>query len=533
MKNFITASIQFSKRKESLLFLIILITGLNLFGWLSGKMGLTSFSMKFIPIPHSSAVIFIALSVLFLVKMDFEKSTLIISTVLLLIIAIYCSLIFLDFLFNFSWDVEIIFIRNPEKFGNVSIDRMSPITSFLFIMICICILGIRQKNTDIIKYISAGFTLLVLLIASVLLIGYLYKAPVLYGSQFIPVSLPTAISFFLFSITLLRNYEYKFWTFNLVRGNKVTRQLLKSFLPIVVSVVILQGFLISNFSFHKNNPALSVAFILFIVIIITTLLVFRVSATIGSQLHRAEQALKENETQLLQLNVDKDRFISILSHDLINPFNNLLGLSAILKEDIGKLSHDDIEMMVENLNKSAQNTYNLLEDILVWGRAQQGKIPFKPQKLSFEDICTYIEGLFGSIANTKMITIKCYYSNNLSVFADVNMVKTIMRNLVSNSLKFTNKGGIITIHADENSENIVVSVSDNGVGMKAEDLAKLFDLSQVYSTSGTEEEGGTGLGLLICKDFVEKHNGKIWAESSPLTGSDFRFTLPVFDGQSV
>ena len=520
---------QVIKRKESLLFFIIFITGLNLFGWLSGKMGLTSFSIKYIPIPLSSAVVFIALSILFVFNMDSKISLLAKLTVTLfeILIAIYCGLIFLDFLFDFPWDLETIFIRNPETFGNVLIGRMSPITSFSFVLICLTMLGSGHKNPEIIKYFGAGLSLFVLLTSSVLLIGYLYKAPVLYGSQFIPVSLPTAICFFLFSITLLRLYESKYRTFNLIKNNKVTRQLLKSFLPIVISVVILQGFLISNLSFKRSNPALSVAFILFIVIIITVILIFRISAAVGAQLFKAEQTLRENEKQLRQLNVDKDRFISILSHDLINPFNNLLGLSEILKEDVTKLKREEIEQMAVSINRSAQNTYKLLEDILVWIRTQQGKILFKPQNLNFSEICSNVVGILGPIAGSKRIKINCFAVKDTSVFADANMVKTIMRNLVSNAIKFTNKGGIISINVEENSESVMVSVSDNGVGIKPEDLTKLFDISKVLSTSGTEEETGTGLGLLICKEFVEKHKGKIWVESVPGVGSDFKFTLPL------
>lgn len=517
------------KRKESLLFLIIFITGLNLFGWISGNMGLTSFSIKFIPIPHSSAVVFIALSILFVFDIGPKTSHLAKSAIILfeILIIIYCSLIFLEFLFEFPWDLETIFIKNPATFENVLIGRMSPITSFSFVLICLIMLGSRQKSSELINYIGADLSLLVLLTSSTLLIGYLYQAPVLYGSQFIPVSLPTAICFFLFSITLLRLFELKYWTFNLIKDNKVTRQLLKSFLPIVISVVILQGFLISNFSFHRNNPALSVAFILFIVILITLFLIFRISAAIGAQLLKAEQTLKENEKQLRQLNIDKDRFISILSHDLINPFNNLLGLSEILKEDVTKLKPEEIEEMAVSINRSAQNTYNLLEDILIWIRTQQGKIPFKPQNLIFSDICSNVVGTLDSVATSKNITINCFASKDTSIFADANMVKTIMRNLVSNALKFTYKGGNININVEENPESAIVTVSDNGIGIKPEDLTKLFDISKVLSTSGTEEETGTGLGLLICKEFVEKHNGKIWVESNSGVGSDFKFTLPL------
>jgi PAS domain S-box-containing protein len=648
---------QIMKRKESFLFLILLISGIGLFGWLSGKMGLASFSLKYLPIPHSSAVVFIALSILFFININFEKSRLIKSLVTLsaIIIAFYCSLIFLDFLFNFTWDVENIFIKNPERFGNILKGRMSPITSLMFIFIFASILGIRQNNSNIIKYIGGSFSLLACFASSVLLIGYLYKAPLLYGSKTIPVSLPSAICFLLFSITLLRESELKFWTFNLIEDNKVAHQLLKSFLPIVVFMVILQGFLDTVFSFNDINPPLTTALILLTIVVITIFLVLRVSTIFGVQVQRAGQvvkesesslrnaqeiakmgswewdmvtqktnwsenyfvihgfksteveptfelfrsrihpddvhfldenfasimkdktpsnlelrliqpdgtfkwiqnnifpvieddkliklkgviiditnrkraelALKENERKLLQLNTDKDRFISILSHDLRSPFNNLLGLSEVLTEDIRKLDIVEIEEIAKNINKTAQTTFNLLEDILMWARANSGKIPFNPKTLSLEDICKNTLEIFNQSAKAKNIAINYSVPDHINVFADIDMLKTVLRNLVSNAIKFTNKNGAININAEENDGNVTISVFDNGIGIKPDDLTKLFNISEVLTTKGTAEETGTGLGLLLCKEFVEKHGGKIWVESEVGKGSEFKFTLPRF-----
>jgi signal transduction histidine kinase len=518
------------KRKESTLFFILFIAGIGLFGWLSGKMGLASFSLKYIPIPHSEAVVFIVLSILLFININFEKSRLIKSLVTLsaIIIAFYCSLIFLDFLFNFTWDAENIFIKNPEKFGTVLIGRMSPITALLCICTCIGVLGIQQNNSNKIKYAGGCFSLIVSLISSVLLIGYLYKAPLLYGSQIVPVSLPTSICFLLFSITLLRGYESRFLTFNLIKENKVTRLLLKSFLPIVVLIVILEGFLDTTLSFKDNNPPLTAAIILLIMVFLTVFIISRISRNIGFQLLRAEQALKESEKQLLQLNVDKDRFISILGHDLKSPFNNILGLSEVLTEDIRKLNIDEIEDISNNINKSAIITNHLLEDILMWARTQQGKIPFNPQKLSFADICKNILENLNPNADAKNIVLDYSKVDHLTVFADIDMLKTVLRNLVSNAIKYTNSGGRININAEENSGSVIISVSDNGVGITPDNLAKLFDISEVITTTGTAKETGTGLGLLLCREFVEKHGGKIWVESEVGKGSDFKFTLPIY-----
>ncbi len=240
-----------------------------------------------------------------------------------------------------------------------------------------------------------------------------------------------------------------------------------------------------------------------------------------------ELAIKENEKLLLQLNADKDRFISILSHDLRSPFSNLLGLSDILTEDIRQLNIDEIEKLANQIKSTARSAFNLLEDILLWARTQQGRIPFNPQSISFRDICMNILELLNPNAYAKNLTINYLAQDETNIFADIDMIKTVLRNLLSNAIKYTNIGGEININADENSENIIISVSDNGVGIAPGDLTKLFNISEVLSTRGTENEEGTGLGLLLCKEFVGKHGGKIWAESEVGKGSEFKFTLPV------
>jgi PAS domain S-box-containing protein len=649
MKIINSTFIQLIKRKDLLLFLTLMTAGLSLVGWLTGNLGLASYSIKYIPIAPSNAVILITLTVIFLVNLNFEKSyvskTIVIP--LLLLVTLVCLVIFLNYFFKFTGDIENVIVKNPKKFGNVLLGRMSPISSLLFIFICICILGIRYKNSLIIKYLGASCSLLVFIISSVLLIGYLYEAPLLYGSNIIPVSLPSAICFWLLSITLLRVYESHYWTYNILNHNKVTRLLLKSFLPVVVFIIILQGFLDTVLSFNDINPPLTGAIILLLVIIGTTIIVYRVSAIIGNQLLSAERALekseekfrsimenssdaifitnqkgkyvysnkaasdmlgysateiagktfadisppdkieeysdvfkhiltegkkilteiellkkdgnfistdlsavllpdgtvygscrdiserkkaelslRENEKQLIRLNADKDMFISILGHDLKSPFTSLLGLSGALLEDFNKLNNDEIVYYLNHINKAAQNTYNLLENLLNWTRAQSGKIPFNPQIISFDNICNNTIAVLFPGADAKSITINYNAADITEVFADIDMVKTILRNLVSNAIKFTNKNGVINISTIKTQRGTTISVSDNGIGIEPDNLAKLFDISQVLSTTGTSEETGTGLGLLLCKEFVEKHGGKIWVESEIGKGSIFYFSLP-------
>ena len=242
---------------------------------------------------------------------------------------------------------------------------------------------------------------------------------------------------------------------------------------------------------------------------------------------KAELALVESEGKLYQLNIDKDRFISIIGHDLKNPFNNILGFSEVLTEDIRKLNIDEIEDIAKNINKSARITNKLLEDILMWAKMQQGKVSFKPQNLNFTAICRDTLEILNQVAGVKKISINCLVAENLNVFADNEMLKTVLRNLVSNAIKFTHSDGAIIINAVQDIENVTISVSDNGVGIPPENLAKLFDISQVLTTKGTAEETGTGLGLLLCKEFVQRHDGKIWAEGEEGKGATFYFSLPV------
>jgi signal transduction histidine kinase len=239
--------------------------------------------------------------------------------------------------------------------------------------------------------------------------------------------------------------------------------------------------------------------------------------------------IANNELErLIQLNIDKDHFMSILAHDLKSPFTALLGLSEILIEGIRKLDIDEIEEIASSINKSAQNSYNLLEDLLLWARTQKGKIPFRPQKWGLKDICRQILNILNPIATAKSIKISYFAACEINVYADKEMLKTVLRNLVTNAIKFSHTGGVINISAEKTDSDITISVSDSGIGISNDNIKKLFSISEVLSTKGTAGETGTGLGLLLCKEFIEKHGGKIWVESEAGEGSDFKFTLPIY-----
>ena len=265
--------------------------------------------------------------------------------------------------------------------------------------------------------------------------------------------------------------------------------------------------------------------IVFVSGIFISILLFALSLALLNARHREQQILLLNK-ELEKLNSDKDRFISILGHDLKSPFNTILGFLGLLTKNIRKYSIEKIEMHVNIISDSSKKLYNLLEEILLWARNQTGKLPFEPQELAFNDVCNEVIENLKINAEAKNITIESPSTTETKVFADKNMLKTILRNLISNAIKFTNNGGKIDVFVAQSKVETTIKISDNGIGIDFEKLINLFDFSLIESSAGTENEKGTGIGLMLCKDFIEKHGGKIWAESEVGKGSKFNFTLP-------
>ena len=259
---------------------------------------------------------------------------------------------------------------------------------------------------------------------------------------------------------------------------------------------------------------------LIITALLFTLSIMQIRASIRSR--QIDQLNKELE----RLNSDKDRFIAILSHDLKSPFTAILGFLELLTTGLRKYSLDQIESHLNTINDATKNTFNLLQDLLMWTRAHSGKIPFNPEKISLKDKFDNVMLLMMPAAAAKNIKVEYDAPDNIKVFADKDMLKTILRNLVSNAIKFTHKGGTIKVSAVRENGNTIISVADNGVGIKTDEMNKIFDISKILPSSGTNGEKGSGLGLLLCKEFVETHGGRIWFTSEYGKGSDFRFSLP-------
>ena len=248
---------------------------------------------------------------------------------------------------------------------------------------------------------------------------------------------------------------------------------------------------------------------------------------------QADIALKEREIQLKELNATKDKFFSIIAHDLKSPFNGIIGISNLMKEESKKLDLHSIHQYANMINTSAVQTYRLLENLLNWARIQQGKIIFNPNNILLKHLINEVVILLRESAYQKKIQIIDKTPANLRAKIDEGMIETILRNLVSNAIKFTPVGGQIEIQTTIINTGIEISVSDNGVGIDEENIQKLFNIDTNYSIPGTEKEKGTGLGLILCKEFSEKHNGKISAKSVVGKGSKFTISLPACSAELI
>jgi signal transduction histidine kinase len=268
-----------------------------------------------------------------------------------------------------------------------------------------------------------------------------------------------------------------------------------------------------------------------IALILTSIYLFRVR-NLKKQKTLLEKSVAIKTAELKDLNASKDKFFSIIAHDLKNPFSTIIGFSEMLNEEIDEDQPPKIREFASLINVSAVQTLKLLENLLEWANSQNGKIPFNPQQLLVNELIEEEFVILKEMANEKKIELKCSIPSHLIVLADKNMLKTVLRNLISNAIKFTYRNGEVEVKASVNNDMVEIAVRDNGIGMSEVTKAELFKIDNNASTPGTENEKGTGLGLFLCKEFVEKHGGKIWAESEPGKGSVFLFKLPSFAATS-
>jgi signal transduction histidine kinase len=241
----------------------------------------------------------------------------------------------------------------------------------------------------------------------------------------------------------------------------------------------------------------------------------------------AEEVLLASEAQLHQLNAAKDKFFSIIAHDLKNPFNTIIGFSDILFEQVRSKDYEGIEKYAEIIQQSSHRAMDLLSNLLEWSRSQTGRMIYNPEFVDVVSLIHETVNLLNDSAHQKSITINLKLPAKLPFILDKDMINSVLRNIISNAVKFTFENGMIDISAEQTQDDLLVAVKDNGVGIEQGDIDKLFRIDENSSTPGTQKEMGTGLGLILCKDFIEKHGGRIWVESAMGEGSTFFFQIPA------
>ena len=248
-----------------------------------------------------------------------------------------------------------------------------------------------------------------------------------------------------------------------------------------------------------------------------------------TQLKKTLTELNITANKLKEANLTKDKFLSIIAHDLKNPFNAIIGFSNILADNYNEFDDETKLELIKDIQHSAKLNFSLLEKMLEWAMSQSDQISFKPESLIVHDMIQNSISFASYQANQKQIKLHSSDYNDLSIFADENMLMSLLRNLISNAIKFTPEQGQIYIYAEDCSKQFKISIKDTGVGMSENDIDKLFRIDAKVQTQGTQEEKGTGLGLLICKEFVDKHKGEIEVKSKLGEGSEFIISLPKSD----
>jgi signal transduction histidine kinase len=270
---------------------------------------------------------------------------------------------------------------------------------------------------------------------------------------------------------------------------------------------------------------------------------YRENKKITEQLHAEVQQRKENEQklevsqkELQHANATKDKFFSIISHDLKSPFNGIMGFAELLETDYDTLADDERKEMVHEIRKASDNTFHLLEDLLTWSRSQRGLINYNPAAVKLISLCHYTFEIMSSAAHRKNVCVNLDVNENTIIYADQNMITTVLRNLISNAIKYSRQGGSVTLSAKKSLGNndkslseqfVEISVADTGVGISSDSISRLFHIEEQLRTPGTANETGTGLGLIICKEFVEMHGGTIHAISTEGEGSTFFIRIPL------
>ena len=519
------------------------ISGIAILGWILDMLIVTRVSPEYIPMAPSTAISFFILSIALLVYTrrpcpSLNNNAAKVGTIFIFLVTF---IILVEFFTGSKFDIENLLLPNPEKLGQVPIGRMSPLTAIdlLLASSTLLLLLTSKEGKQRTKDVAAFLATLVFLLGFVYLLGYLYGTPLLYGGTVVPVALTTAVAFVFLGIGLISSTGGEYWPMSSFVGSSVYARLMRSFLPVVVLLVLINGWLNVTIFPIIGNYVLSNTLVALLFAIVIGIIVLKISKTIGGDIDRANEArvqaeeelkqyhdhleemVKERTSQLELANKELESFSYSISHDLRSPLRSIDGFSQALLEDYPDKLDEKGKDYLNRVRFAAQKMAKLIDAILSLSRLTRGEM-----KRSTVDLT----GMVKSVTSGLKIAhpdrnVEFVIAENVTANCDAMMLQIVFENLIGNACKFTEKHPTARIEfgVTEKNGKTVYFVKDDGAGFGMEYADKLFT---AFHRLHTESEfTGIGIGLATVQRIIHRHGGEIWAEGEVEKGATFYFTL--------
>lgn len=515
--------------------LVIIISAIGvILGWITKIFFVQAFSRSFIPMAPSTALIFFLLGFSLLPRSGrvTEQTWTKMLRILTLLSLILSVIILIQYIINnltsLHLDLERILVEQYLVPGQYVAGRMSPLTSILLIICSFSMFRSTFKLSSLFNRANHILILLVLATSMVLILGYIFGAPILYGGATIPVALPTSILMFLLSIGYLFQSPGR-WLYDFTLAKEVFAVILRWLIPMTMGIFFIIGIIHFYYTESLSRPGQALVFAITTILsaLLVALLVSFVAKYVQKLVNHAEQQLLDTNSELQALIAAQNKFLSILSHDLRSPFNTILGYTDILMSSFDSQTTEENLKLLNRLQNSAHSTFKLLENLLEWSRVKSGNFILKLERIELSVLMEECVQTSLPYADQKQVSIDNQCNSEVMILADVLSITTIIRNLLNNAIKFSTPHTSIIIKCIVQKSECRVTISDQGIGMDQSLKDLLFRQETKVNRPGTNREKGTGLGLLLVHDLVIKNGGRIWVDSDPGKGSAFHFTIPM------
>jgi signal transduction histidine kinase len=517
------------------LLIAFVLSFFNIVGWAFNITIFQNLVPQWIPMRIIAAICFI-FTTLALVLIQAELRPVLRKTIPRILASIIClisllSLFFSIYTFKSGHESSFTGISFLNFFFSSEM-RMTLLSAFNFLLIGIIFFLITSKNPNN-SGIAHILIIPVMAVSYFVIVSYILYVHSLIQLSEITMGLDSSIAFGSISAAVLI-IRPDTWLVRVFVSSDTSEIISKRFLPAVIIFPVIIGWLriqSERFGiFSSEVGVVAVAITYTVGLLLFTWWTIRSINRAERKRQASEEALQKSEIRLKELIATKDKFFSIVAHDLKNPFTSLLGSSELLSGNIDQMNAEDIKKLTGILNDSAKNGYAILQNLLDWSRSQTGILEINPERIDLKNLVDRNSSNLQLSANNKEIKIYLESLEDIYIFSDKNMLNTVLRNLLSNAIKFTRRGGKVVVGAQVDSDEVIISVKDDGIGIPENKIEMLFRIDQRNSTPGTENEIGTGLGLKLSKEFVEKLGGRLWVESIESKGSTFKFSVPVKEG---